>query len=954
MDTKAFRAWLGARGIAEKSVDTRVTSVRKIELAMAALGSPHGDLDAAYQGDRLHFLRGILSELRADAMAGGERYKALMPQSENPVNRLANFRYWLGLYGRFLEDKGGMGVSPRSDWAALEDMRGCFLDRVPDFISFTEKAGTYYETEREYKDVIRADIVAILEEGADDVLTGQKLVAALMPKDGPLLNWQGKAAIDKEHADLAPEYYRVITRLARSSTPIADALWESIQALETLRERGVVPLTKGEILSLTLTVAGMVHPTESAPFKISKAADLAKRLTDTQLFAGSSCERSQVEDWLALLRRIYLEMDRVWGWQPQDLIDVQGFAWVVLSDTWDLDLDEEPTGIQLFDGTGTSYEPVRQVNQKTNVAAFRVKAGGSNKTDDALEIEDVVELARAMLIDRRPVRIKPTAGGTPNYLTYGNKLVFYRLRADIAQALGLPQTNLPEKVPQKPAGEDAPMTNPTNIILYGPPGTGKTFATAEEAVRLCDGAAPGSREEIYERYRRLIDAKQVSFITFHQSFSYEDFVEGLRPTMGDDPVATPAFSLEPRKGVFREICSLAEQARKKKKGTSKFELGDRNIYKMSLGRAGAEDHIYEAAIQGSYIVLGWGGEHDWADSKYIDFDNVKDRWNEIEPGTSGNKGDIAQVWAFRGSMKTGDLVVISEGNFKFRAIGEIIGDYYYSPTGVGTYNHRRNVKWLLVLDEPLPVDAIYERSFSQVSCYKLRMQNLRREALERLLSGNEESGLPDQFVLVIDEINRANISKVFGELITLIEPDKRLGRSNELTVKLPYSGDIFGIPDNLHIVGTMNTADRSIALLDTALRRRFEFREVLPNPKLLGAASAATGLDLVALLEAINSRIEYYFDRDHQIGHAYLIGCKSREDVDLAMRNKIIPLLAEYFYEDWGRVASVLDDLQGTRFLNRTALKPPPGQEDDDGDGEQRLRWTVKTTFPTDAYDGFE
>jgi 5-methylcytosine-specific restriction protein B len=384
------------------------------------------------------------------------------------------------------------------------------------------------------------------------------------------------------------------------------------------------------------------------------------------------------------------------------------------------------------------------------------------------------------------------------------------------------------------------------------------------------------------------------------------------------------------------------------------------LYRIAQPPFLGSGYLFEESLENGYALLGFG-EIDWSDERFAKRDAMIEAWKEEQPDAEPPTPRSASVQCpdmFRNWIKPGDIVIVSKGNGSFRAIGEVAGPYEYAPREDGGYFHRRAVNWLWSDRTGVPVEEIYAKRFSMRTLYMLTPSDLNMSALERYITSQEPGGPPEPFVLIIDEINRANISKVFGELITLLEPDKRTTpEGGGLTVRLPYSKQPFGVPANLHVIGTMNTADRSIALLDTALRRRFEFRELMPDPDLpeLKAAGARCGVDLGKLLRTLNDRIEYLFDREHQIGHAYFIKCASRDDVDAVMRHKVIPLLAEYFYEDWSKVALVLGDASASkpgRFLDRTELKPPAGSEFEGGD--TRWRWTVRTSFAADAYAEFQ
>lgn len=222
--------------------------------------------------------------------------------------------------------------------------------------------------------------------------------------------------------------------------------------------------------------------------------------------------------------------------------------------------------------------------------------------------------------------------------------------------------------------------------------------------------------------------------------------------------------------------------------------------------------------------------------------------------------------------------------------------------------------------------------------YEVKSGIFRKACIRATAAWERNKQTPPKFLLIIDEINRANIAKVFGELITLIEDDKRLGRQNELRVQLPYSGETFGVPPNLYILGTMNTADRSIALLDLALRRRFSFLELMPKPNLLKDFSR---VDLSAVLSTLNERIALILDRDHQIGHSYFLKVNTIEDLHFAWYNQVLPLLQEYFYNDTESLFAVLGD----EFLERRTIGKLDGKLSELVDSESP-RYEIKELSP--------
>lgn len=474
----------------------------------------------------------------------------------------------------------------------------------------------------------------------------------------------------------------------------------------------------------------------------------------------------------------------------------------------------------------------------------------------------------------------------------------------------------PVPVPQKKskpgiAGAQPMSTAPLNLILYGPPGTGKTYNTIRQAVATCDGSAPDTRQELVARFSALREQGRIEFVTFHQSYGYEEFVEGIRPVLVEDEEGFPEDGQELRyerhDGVFKGICAQALAGLTTARHGFKVDLSKHRVWKMSLGNTkNPEDaEVFDECQRVGQIRLGYGNQQDFNGCN--DLRSVLNKIREVKPEAMEKDYNVVSVDLLKNEMMVGDLVIVSDGNKKFRAIGTVTGPYEH--IAAKDYDQVRNVEWLLALPESLSVDTILRKQFSQKTLYPLNESILKVDTLGQLLSGKAPvSPLP--YVLIVDEINRGNISKIFGELITLIEADKRLGAENELRVKLPYSGKQFGVPSNLYLIGTMNTADRSIAFLDTALRRRFRFMEMMPDADVIrdnvGDRGVIDGIDVAAMLEVINQRVELLYDRDHQIGHSYFLGVRTLADLMDVVRFQVMPLLQEYFHDDWTKICHVL------------------------------------------------
>ena len=432
-----------------------------------------------------------------------------------------------------------------------------------------------------------------------------------------------------------------------------------------------------------------------------------------------------------------------------------------------------------------------------------------------------------------------------------------------------------------------------NIILQGAPGTGKTYRIPELVVRLCEpefDANNATRKELMSVYNRLKEEKRVMFTTFHQSMDYEDWLEGLRPVLENDQVT---YKIE--SGIFKRLCTEAERPLSAKKDVN---ISDEAIvWKVSLSGTG-DNPVRRDCMKNGYIRIGWDGYGE----------NITE-----ETDWSIHNGEGKTILnAFINTMKVGDIVMSCYSSRTIDAIGIVTGEYEWHDN-FEHYKRVRRVKWLVKdINEDI-VKLNDGKTMTLGTVYRLNAITLDKvkslldkyEASKTLIDNNKP------YVIVIDEFNRGNVSKIFGELITLLEPDKRKGMRNAESVLLPYSKKEFYIPSNVFLVATMNTADRSLDTIDYAIRRRFAFITVKPqeidddnfNSELFREVSslfisnydeyAESGFDDTIKLLPAETLSEEYRPEDVWIGHSYFI-----MDGEYALQDRllfeIIPLLEEY------------------------------------------------------------
>lgn len=516
-------------------------------------------------------------------------------------------------------------------------------------------------------------------------------------------------------------------------------------------------------------------------------------------------------------------------------------------------------------------------------------ADNDNSSNNYLrgDSEENSSLRRLSLLDEFPEKTHPEGLNMADELTMnGNKItmeeLFYFVREQYPTIIGIEKTEAIKALEERGVLQEMREANKEfdkNLILYGPPGTGKTYNSATYAVAICDGKSVDELTDydaVMKRYNELKQAGRIAFTTFHQSYGYEEFIEGIKPVV-DDEATDISYTIEP--GVFKKFCDVA-----------------RTPENMEI------DHN----AQVWFVRLNGVGKNDLKDECFKE-ETIRFNWE------NENVDDSYKKWF--NMMNPGDYVVSYNGaNVNIDGIGIIEDSEPFYDEQRSSFKWTRKVKWLVtdIVENIRELNGgKYLPNFEITKLNRVRISELLELVSKHGGYAGEKNEKP--YVFIIDEINRGNISKIFGELITLIESTKRAGMEEAASAILPYSGKPFSVPSNVYILGTMNTADRSIALMDTALRRRFQFIEMMPDSDVLRKihADKVEDLDVAAMLDKINERITFLYDREHTIGHGFFTGLKddaSLSKLQSIFEKSVIPLLQEYFYEDYQKIQLVLGD----------------------------------------------
>ena len=441
-----------------------------------------------------------------------------------------------------------------------------------------------------------------------------------------------------------------------------------------------------------------------------------------------------------------------------------------------------------------------------------------------------------------------------------------------------------------------------NMIFYGPPGTGKTYGTVEAAVGIIDGNVPNDYESLKARYDALCDSNRIRSVTFHQSYGYEEFIEGIKPVIGTDGEGdSKEMEYELVDGIFKAFCKSIVPAKTSVDGIRENPV----VWKVSLEGTGDNETRRECMEKG-HIRIGFDqyGENITGEMNYVD-------------------GGRDVLNAFISKMSIGDIIFSCYSSRTIDAIGVVTGEYEWHDEYT-QYKRIRNVRWIKKFGKS-PKDIVDMNGGVQMTLstvYKLSRISI--SDVYSIIDVKQGSIGDGKYVLIIDEINRGNVSRIFGELITLVEESKRRGNKEATYVELPYSKEKFSVPNNLYIMGTMNTADRSLVNLDTALRRRFDFVERMPDHSLL-KGKTISGIDIEMLFVTLNKRIEALYDREHTIGHSFFMHIETMNDLERMFKKNIIPLLQEYFHEDYEKIELVLSKMSDSHtspFVKESAGSP--------------------------------